>query len=98
MLNMLGHITGLTAILVDVVAIVSIVPLTLGQRLIAAGAAGAWVGLASALGAAGALAYSPDQPVPIVGLLFARRCLPRRRCGSLRQASAPRCWRSRRNC
>jgi len=71
MLNLLGHITGMAAILVDVVAIVSIVPMTLGQRLVAAGVAGAWVGLATALGAAGALAYSPDQPIPVVGLLFA---------------------------
>ena len=71
MLNMLGHITGMAAIFVDVVAIVSVVPMTLGQRLVAAGVAGAWVGLATALGAAGALAYSPDQPVPVVGLLFA---------------------------
>jgi len=71
MLNLLGHITGMVAIVVDIVAIVSIVPMTLGQRLTAAGVAGAWVGLATAISATGALAYSPDQPVPIVGLLFA---------------------------
>lgn len=70
MLNMLGHISGMAAIIIDVVAIVSVVPMTLGQRLVAAGVVGAWVGLATALGAAGALAYSPDQPVPVVGLLF----------------------------
>ena len=71
MLNMLGHITGVTAIVVDVVAIISIVPLTLRQRLFAAGVAGAWVGLATAVAATGALVYSPDQPIPVVGALFA---------------------------
>jgi hypothetical protein len=35
------------------------------------GIAGAWVGFAAALGAAGALAFSPRQPVPLVGLLLA---------------------------
>jgi hypothetical protein len=71
MLNMLGHITGMAAILVNVIVIVSVVPMTLRQRLIAAGVAGAWIGLATALGAAGALAFSPEQPVPLVGVLFA---------------------------
>jgi hypothetical protein len=70
MLNMLGHVTGMAAILIDVVAIVSVVPMTFRQRLLAAGVAGGWVGLATALGAVGALAYSPDQPVPVVGVLF----------------------------
>jgi hypothetical protein len=45
--------------------------MSLGQRLLAAGVAGAWIGMATALGADGALVYSPDQPVPVVGLLFA---------------------------
>jgi hypothetical protein len=71
MLDMLGHTTGMAAILVDVVAIASVVPMSLGQRLLAAGVAGAWIGMATALGADGALVYSPDQPVPVVGLLFA---------------------------
>ncbi len=71
MLNMFGHIPGMAAIIVNLVAIVSVVPMTLSQRLVAAGVAGAWVGLATALGAAGALAYSPEQPVPLVGALFA---------------------------
>jgi hypothetical protein len=33
--------------------------------------AGAWVGLTSGLGAAGQLSFSPGQPVPLVGVLFA---------------------------
>lgn len=71
MLNLFGHISGLVAIVVDIVAIVSIVPKTLTQRLIAAAGAGAWVGLATAVSAAGMLAYAPDQPIPVVGVLFA---------------------------
>ena len=71
MLDTLGHITGMIAILVDGIAIASILPMTLRQRLIAAGAAGAWIGLAMALGADGALAFSPDQPFPVIGGLFA---------------------------
>lgn len=71
MLDMIGHVVGMTAILVDVIAIVWAVPLTLRQRLIAGGVAGAWVGLATALGAAGALAFSPQHPAPLIGVLFA---------------------------
>ena len=71
MLDALGHITGTVAIFVDGIAIASVLPMTLRQRLIAAGVVGAWIGLATALGANGALAYSPDQPVPVVGVLFA---------------------------
>jgi hypothetical protein len=44
-------------------------PLT--QRLRLAAIAGAWVGLATGLGAAGRLVFSPDHPVPLVGVLFA---------------------------
>ncbi len=71
MLNLVGHITGMASIVVDVVAVISVVTMTLGQRLVAAGVAGAWIGLATAVSAAGALAYSPDQPIPVVGALFA---------------------------
>lgn len=71
MLDVFGHAAGMTAIFVDLVAIVSVVPMTPRRRLIAAGATGAWVGLATALSAAGALAYSPGQPVPLVGVFFA---------------------------
>ena len=71
MLNMLGHIFGMMAILIDFVAIVSIVPLALRQRMIAGAVVGAWIGLATALAASGALAFTPDHPVPLVGVLFA---------------------------
>jgi len=71
MLDALGHITGTVAIFVDGIAIASVLPMTLRQRLIAAGVGGAWIGLATALGADGALAYSPDQPFSVIGGLFA---------------------------
>ncbi|MGC1400656.1 MAG: hypothetical protein WA827_19045 [Candidatus Binatus sp.] len=71
MLNMIGHVVGMTAIFVNITAVISAVSLTLRQRLIAGGVAGAWVGLATALGAAGALAFSPEHPVPLVGVMFA---------------------------
>jgi hypothetical protein len=71
MLDMIGHIVGMMAIFIDFVAIVSIIPLTLPQRVVAGGIVGAWVGLATSLAATGALAFSPDHPVPLVGVLFA---------------------------
>ena len=90
MLNMFGHITGMAAIIVNLVAIVSVVPMTLSQRLVAAGVAGAWVGLATALGAAGALAYSPSSLSLWSARCLRRRCWPPRLCGSARRASARR--------
>ncbi|HEX3940072.1 MAG TPA: hypothetical protein VHX11_01155 [Acidobacteriaceae bacterium] len=71
MLNLIGNIAAMATILIDAAAIFSAVALTTRQRLTAAGAAGAWVGLASALGANGALAFSPNQPIPVLGVLFA---------------------------
>ncbi|THD49078.1 MAG: hypothetical protein E7774_01795 [Bradyrhizobium sp.] len=71
MLDLLGYMTDSAAIAVNLIAILTVLPLKLRQRLTAAGVAGAWIGLASALGASGALAYSPAQPFPIVGALFA---------------------------
>jgi hypothetical protein len=71
MLNLIGHVVGLAAIFVNFIAIVTCFQLTLPQRLIAAAIAGAWVGLASGLAASGALAFSPGNPVPLVGVLFA---------------------------
>ena len=71
MLNMVGAVIGMTGIMINVVAMASVLRLTLTQRLILAGGAGAWVGLATGLADAGALASSPEQPVPLVGVLFA---------------------------
>jgi hypothetical protein len=71
MLNLLGAILGLIAVTVNVVAITTILPLSLRQRLALAGILGAWTGLASGLGAAGLLEFATDRPVPLVGVLFA---------------------------
>lgn len=71
MLDLLGAIVGMMAIGIDLVAITSVLPGPLAQRLSLAAIAGAWVGLATGLGAAGRLAFSPEQPVPFVGVLFA---------------------------
>jgi hypothetical protein len=71
MLDLIGSVAGLMAVGVDLVAVAIVLPLSLGQRLILGGALGAWTGLASGVGAAGLLAFAPEQPVPLVGVLAA---------------------------
>jgi hypothetical protein len=71
MLNVIGHVVGMATIAINLIAILSAVPLTLRMRLLLGGIAGAWVGLATAAGEAGALTFSPQQPVPLVGLFLA---------------------------
>ena len=71
MLNLIGAIVGMGAIAINLVAFTNALPVTLAQRLGLAAIAGAWVGVASGLGAAGTLAFSPDNPVPLIGVLFA---------------------------
>jgi hypothetical protein len=71
MLDLIGAIAGMTAVAINLVAFTSVLPGSLARRLILAAIGGAWVGLASGLGAAGKLAFSPQQPVPLVGVLFA---------------------------
>jgi hypothetical protein len=71
MLDIIGAVSGMMAIAINLVAMASVLPLSLQQRLVLAGGTGAWVGLASGLAAAGALAFSPGQPVPLVGVMAA---------------------------
>ena len=71
MLDLIGAIAGMTAVAINLVAFTGVLPGSLARRLILAAIGGAWVGLASGLGAAGKLAFSPQQPVPLVGVLFA---------------------------
>ena len=71
MLDLIGAIVGMTAVALNLVALTSVVPGSLARRLSVAAIAGAWVGLASGLGAAGKLAFAPNQPVPLVAVLFA---------------------------
>jgi hypothetical protein len=71
MLDLAGAIAGMMAIAVNLVVFTSVLPGSRARRLSLAALAGGWVGLASGLGAAGKLAFSPSQPVPLVGVLFA---------------------------
>ena len=71
MLNLVGAIAGMMAIAINLVAVTSALSGSLAPRLGLAAIVGTWVGLASGLGSAGYLAFSPNQPVPLVGVLFA---------------------------
>ena len=71
MLDLIGAIVGMSAVGINLVAFTHALPGTPARRLGLAAIAGAWVGLAIGLGAAGNLAFSPDNPVPLIGVLFA---------------------------
>lgn len=71
MLDLIGAIVGMGTVAISLAAFTQVLPGTLARRLVLAGIAGGWVGLASDLGATGKLAFSPDNPVPLVGVLFA---------------------------
>jgi hypothetical protein len=71
MLDLVGAIVGMMAVAINLVAVTSVLSGSLVRRLSVAAIAGAWVGLATGLGAAGVLVFSPDHPVPLVGVLFA---------------------------
>lgn len=71
MLDLIGAIVGMSAVGINLVAFTHALSGTLARRLGLAAVAGAWVGLASGLGAAGKLAFTPDNPVPLIGVLFA---------------------------
>ena len=70
MLDLIGSLFGMAAILVCAIAILTAIPLSQPQRLIAGGVFGAWVGFATAVAATGALAVVPSQPVPTIALVF----------------------------
>jgi hypothetical protein len=70
MLDLIGWIAVMSAIGIDLVAFTQALPGTLARRLGLAAIAAGWVGLASGLGAAGQLAFSPGNPVPLIGVLF----------------------------
>ncbi len=71
MLDLFGAIVGMSAVIITLVAFTHAVTSNLASRLGAAAVAGSWVGLASGLGAAGRLTFSPASPVPLIGVLFA---------------------------
>jgi hypothetical protein len=70
MLDLIGAIVGMSAVAINLVAFTHVLGGTLVRRLGLAAIGGAWVGLASGLGAAGQLAFGPS-PLPLVGVLFA---------------------------
>jgi hypothetical protein len=70
MLDLVSSMTGMSAVLICLVAFIPAVAKSLTQRLLIAAAAGAFIGLASGLGAAGMLAFTPNNPVPLIGVLL----------------------------
>jgi hypothetical protein len=71
MLDLIGAIVGMGAVGISLVLMTHAVSGTFIQRLSLGAMVGAWVGLASGLGAAGKLAFAPDSPVPVLGVLAA---------------------------
>jgi hypothetical protein len=71
MLDLIGATAGMAAVLMIAVGIADALQLSTSQRLAFAGGVGAWLGLATGLAAAGAFAFTPDQPIPLVGVFFA---------------------------
>jgi hypothetical protein len=70
-LDLIGGVAGFAAIAIIIVAFVAALDLGRTSRLVLAGAAGAWTGLAVILSAAGMLKVSPTALVPLVGVLLA---------------------------
>lgn len=70
-LDMANSILTMATISIDLVALTLALSVSLTRRLTIAAVGGGWVGLAVILGASGRLAYAPDSPVPLVGILFA---------------------------
>ncbi len=71
MLDLIGSIVGMSAVGINLVVFMQALPVTTPRRLLLTAIAGGWVGLATGLGAAGLLTFSPEHPVPLVGVLFA---------------------------
>ena len=70
-LDLANSIITMAAIVINLVALTQVLPGSLTRRLAIAGIGGGWVGLAVILGASGRLAYAPNSPVPLVGVLLA---------------------------
>jgi hypothetical protein len=71
MLDTIGNVAGSTAIMVNLVAFGGALPLSARGRIALAAGVGAWVGLATAAASSGALAFSPQQPMPLIGVFVA---------------------------
>jgi hypothetical protein len=70
MLDSIGFVAGFAGIAINLVAILSVLRLSLGQRIFAAGLVGAWIGLSGALASAGLLSSETGPPIPLVGVMF----------------------------
>jgi hypothetical protein len=69
MIDLIGATVGMMAVMINALAIAGALQLSFPQRLTFGAVAGAWIGLASGLAAAGALEFSPQQKVPLIGVL-----------------------------
>ena len=67
-LDLAGSIVTMAVIAVDLVAVTQALSDSFARRLVIAAVAGGWVGLTMFLGATGRLAFSPNLPVPLIGL------------------------------
>lgn len=70
-LDLAGSIVTMAVIAVDLVAMTLALSGSFARRLVIAAVAGGGVGLVVFLGASGRLAFSPNLPVPLIGVLFA---------------------------
>jgi hypothetical protein len=70
-LDLVGSIVTIAVIAVDLVAMTQALSSLFPRRLVIAAVGGGWVGLAVFLGASGRLAFSPNHPVPLIGVLLA---------------------------
>lgn len=71
MLSLIGSVVTVSAIAINLAAVTHAVSGSLARRLAVAAIGGGWVGLAMGLGAAGRLAFAPQSPVPLIGVLLA---------------------------
>ena len=71
LLDLVTLIVSMAAIAVNLVAITHALSGSFIRRLLIAALGGGWVGIAVFLAASGRLAFSPDAPAPVMGILLA---------------------------
>jgi len=71
LLDLTESIVTMAVIAVNLVALTQALSGSFARRLLIAAVGGGWVGLALFLGASGRLAFSPNRPAPLIGVLFA---------------------------
>lgn len=69
-LDFANSIVTMAVIAVNLAAFTQALSTSPGRRLIVAAIGGGWVGVAMFLSAAGRLAYSPNSPAPVLGILL----------------------------